>query len=232
MKKIFFAVSISLFSTVICHAQTDCKVSPDDLKGTYSGDCSGGKANGKGVAVGTDRYEGDFVNGYPEGTGTYKWQDSSFYTGSWKKGRREGKGEMHYKRKYQADSVLTGYWKKDKYNGEYEVQYKINGYSSRVNRVSCSVVKLRGNDIQIKTTQLTNTAGGLAGAVVLPSLNNVVTLSGNFVTKNEQKLTNSQIITLKNVDFPYKAIFYYSNGEQVEIIFYEHAEYSVDVVLL
>ncbi len=232
MKKISFAVSMFLFVAVFSYAQTDCKVAPDNLKGTYAGDCSGGKANGKGVAVGKDRYEGDFVNGYPEGIGTYRWEDSSFYTGSWKKGRREGKGEMRYKRKYQADSVLTGFWKKDRYNGEYEVQYKINGYSSRVNKVSCSVVKLKGNDIQIKTTQLTNTGNTFSGPTVLPSLNNIVTLTGAFLNKNEQKLSNSQIITLKNVDFPYKAIFYYSNGEQVEIEFFEHAEYSVDVMIL
>jgi len=33
------------------------------IKGTYTGDCKKGKASGKGKAIGTDTYKGDFKTG-------------------------------------------------------------------------------------------------------------------------------------------------------------------------
>jgi hypothetical protein len=91
----------------------DCKVVKPEISGSYSGGCKNGLAQGKGIAQGTDRYEGQFVKGLPNGKGKYTWADGIYYEGQWKFGIREGKGKMVY-----PDSVVTGYWKEDKYVGK------------------------------------------------------------------------------------------------------------------
>src|SRR5438045_9038664 len=83
----------------------DCVVEKESLKGSYSGDCRNGKANGKGKAVGTDSYEGEFKSGQPEGDGTYTWDNGNRYTGKFVKGLRDGKGTMFYKRTNTPDSI-------------------------------------------------------------------------------------------------------------------------------
>lgn len=74
--------------------QNDCKVLLESISGTYEGKCKNGLAHGKGIAQGTDRYEGTFVKGLPSGRGVYKWADGSFYDGEWKDGKKEGKGKL------------------------------------------------------------------------------------------------------------------------------------------
>ena len=91
------------------------------LKGTYSGECKKGKANGKGKAVGTDTYEGQFKAGYPEGEGTYVWSSGNRFTGRLAAGFKDGYGTMLYKRTNAADSVVEGYWKKDLYVGKEKI---------------------------------------------------------------------------------------------------------------
>jgi len=64
----------------------DCSVEKESLKGTYTGDCKNGKANGKGKAVGADTYEGDFKSGLPDGQGTYMWNNVIVLPGNSQKG--------------------------------------------------------------------------------------------------------------------------------------------------
>lgn len=105
---------ILFFSGVNIYAQQiNCKVIKADISGSYSGGCKNGLAQGKGIAEGVDRYEGQFYKGMPEGKGTYKWANGTYYEGQWKNGLREGRGKMVY-----GDSVVIGYWKDDKYVGE------------------------------------------------------------------------------------------------------------------
>src|SRR5688572_10292771 len=91
---LFFTLLIMAFNTV--SAQEDCKVLVDSLKGTYTGECKNGKANGNGKAVGIHTYDGEFKNGLPEGKGKYTWSNGDYYYGSWKKGQKDGKGELHH----------------------------------------------------------------------------------------------------------------------------------------
>jgi len=93
--------------------QTDCKVLNPAISGSYSGGCKKGLASGNGVAQGTDRYEGQFSRGLPDGKGTYRWASGVYYEGEWKKGLREGEGKMVY-----PDSIVTGVWKADNYMGK------------------------------------------------------------------------------------------------------------------
>ena len=97
-----------------------CKVLMAEISGTYDGDCKNGLANGTGTATGTDRYEGQFSKGLPNGKGTYKWTGGPVYSGEWSKGLRNGKGEMVYPTS-RGDSTVTGYWRDGNYIGKENV---------------------------------------------------------------------------------------------------------------
>jgi len=60
------------------------------------------------------RYKGSWKNGKKEGKGTMFYEMTSFYEGNWKNDRREGKGTMFY----DDGSVYDGSWKKDKKDGQ------------------------------------------------------------------------------------------------------------------
>jgi hypothetical protein len=106
-------VGVLIFGNYVYGQQSDCKVTLHDLSGTYSGGCKNGLANGKGIAQGIDRYEGQFTKGMPDGKGIYKWANGTYYDGQFKNGMRDGKGKMVYK-----DSTVNGFWKENKYMGE------------------------------------------------------------------------------------------------------------------
>ncbi|MCE5347068.1 MAG: hypothetical protein LLG13_12390 [Bacteroidales bacterium] len=141
---------ILLFSGVNAFAQdSDCKVTLPSLAGSYSGQCKNGLASGKGVAQGTDRYEGQFSKGVPEGKGTYTWANGTVYKGQFQSGLMEGKGEMIYSTT-RGDSVVTGYWKKDKYIGsEFIPPYVV---TRNMGMLSYSLRKVNdtGNEVIIK----------------------------------------------------------------------------------
>ena len=106
-----------LFSASIIHAQEECKVLMPEISGSYTGKCKKGLAHGEGLALGTDRYEGRFSKGLPNGTGKYTWADGRVYEGSWSEGLRDGKGTMIYP-KTAGDSTLAGFWKDNEYIGK------------------------------------------------------------------------------------------------------------------
>lgn len=230
-----YKLSIVMLLTIISSAtiaQTDCKVYVDALKGTYTGDCSGGKANGFGVATGKDKYIGNFVNGYPDGEGNYRWADSSNFQGIFKKGKREGKGAMHYISSTGKDSVVTGYWKKDKYIGKYENPYVVESTSGKVNRVSCRLANRDQRMISFNISQQTNASSfSNAGYGQKRYYGGEQIITGRYMRVNKQSLMNSESVILMDVEFPFKATFFFGS-EQVQISFYEPGEYSVDVTLL
>ena len=135
---LFLVISVNSVSA----QNADCKVLLDSLKGTYEGDCSNGKASGKGKAVGVATYDGDFKNGLPDGKGKYTWPNGDFYYGSWKKGLKEGKGEIH-RTVNGTETLITGFWKKDNYKGQFEEPYKIMNMSNLVS--SQFVQKIESN---------------------------------------------------------------------------------------
>ena len=94
MKQVLFLALAFLFYTNRLSAQEkECEVKMDAIKGLYTGECAEGKATGKGKSVGTDQYEGDFKDGYPDGKGMYTWKDGYYFVGAFKKGRKEGREE-------------------------------------------------------------------------------------------------------------------------------------------
>ena len=219
MKQLLFLIIAFLFFAGKLAAQENaCEVKMETIMGVYTGECAEGKANGKGKSVGTDQYEGDFKNGYPDGSGRYTWKDGHYFIGIYKKGHKDGAGDMYYKSASGGDSVITGFWKKDKYIGLYEKQYVILSTSGRVNKADCRLTDKKGEDILITVHQVT---GGLQ------SINNITTITGTFYSKNNQLMTNSSLTKLQQVTFPFQAIFYFSNGESTEILFNEKGNYDV-----
>lgn len=220
MKQILLIVWCIFFSASILHAQENCEVKVKDLQGTYTGGCEKGKASGNGKAVGTDLYEGEFKDGYPDGKGMYTWKDGHYYIGFFKKGKMEGKGEMYYESVSGKDSVITGYWKKDKYYGEYEKQYIVIANTTRINKIDCSLTDKKGDNIFITVHQRNSSSSPAY-------VTNVSSISGFYYSKNNQIQTNSSLTRVQQVAFPFHAIFYLSNGENAEIKFNEKGNYDV-----
>ena len=227
-------LSLTLFFSIcgneLSAQEKECLVKLDDIKGVYTGECASGKANGKGKSVGTDQYEGDFKNGYPDGKGMYTWKDGHYFIGSYTKGYKEGSGEMYYESATGGDSVITGYWKKDKYAGLYEKQYMIINNTTRINKVECSLTDKKGEDIFITVHQRSSSAGVSSNSVI-PFVSSVSNIMGTFYAKSQQVLTNSSVSKIQQVTFPFRAIFYFSNGENAEILFNEKGSYDVYVDL-
>ncbi len=159
MKQCCFLIIISLISLRL--TAQECKVEMETIKGTYTGECSGGKAYGKGKSVGTDQYEGDFKNGLPNGTGKYTWQNGDYYIGEWKKGMKEGKGEIH-KAVGGAETVTKGYWKKDLYKGQSLKPYVIHDATTEIGRVEVSKIKDAGSSISIEVHSMSGGHNGVA----------------------------------------------------------------------
>jgi hypothetical protein len=109
-------VLIFLIPSSILLSQGNCKVLKPEIAGSYSGKCKNGLANGLGIAFGTDRYEGKFLKGLPDGEGTYIWATGETYRGEWKEGKRNGEGEYTFSENGK-DSTIYGNWQNDRYLG-------------------------------------------------------------------------------------------------------------------
>jgi hypothetical protein len=206
----------------------DCKVLLDSIKGSYSGDCKNGKADGTGTAIGTDTYAGEFKNGLPEGKGKYTWANGDYYYGGWKKGLKEGKGELHLPVNGE-DSAIFGYWRKGVYSGQYESAFKILNNSSDIGRVE--VNKIRGGKTSI-TVSVENLIGG--GRLMQGSLQTTTRMTdikvtrGSYNSKNSNALTNKEITTFTGVIFPFRVWMYFGTSH-VEIEFYESSDWDVRI---
>ncbi len=157
----FSLLSLFLICSLFLYSQENCKVLKSSISGTYQGKCKKGLANGKGVAVGTDRYEGQFVNGLPNGYGTYTWANGDKYTGEWIEGMRHGIGR--YTMTISGiDSVQDGLWQNDEYSGPKPknpfVIYKsgVDRYTFRKNLSTQNRVLVDINQNGIRNTGISN----------------------------------------------------------------------------
>ena len=60
------------------------------------------------------KYDGDLVDGVPDGEGTRVWPNGSTYTGGWKDGKMSGQGEYVF----PSGARYVGAWLNGKYHGE------------------------------------------------------------------------------------------------------------------
>ncbi len=113
---LLFSILILLISSKSLLAQQNCQVLMSKIDSIYIGKCKKGLAHGKGIAIGVDSYDGRFSKGYPNGTGTYIWENGDNYTGNWENGKRNGGGTLCLKLA-EKDSIIFGLWENDKYLG-------------------------------------------------------------------------------------------------------------------
>jgi len=224
---IYFFFSIFISSKIFAQ---DCLVEPASIKGTYTGDCKKGKANGKGKSVGTDSYEGDFRAGLPEGNGTYTWSNGNVFTGQFVKGLKQGKGKLFMKGSASADSIIEGYWKNDVYIGKYEQPYSIYFKSKSFSELE---VQFKKDAFSQVTFFITNTSGGVQtpqnGVYPRFKVDEVQLSSGRYgrLMVNDVHTKKTESI-LSDVVYPIRMKVLIS-GEELEIEFREPGSYIVDI---
>ena len=87
-----FAVLIAMATSAMAHCRG--VVGNAYLRGDYQGDCDDRTelAQGQGEATGADKYVGYFVQGKPDGKGTYSWANGARLEGTFKDGKAHGGG--------------------------------------------------------------------------------------------------------------------------------------------
>lgn len=220
--------SIFILSIGSLYSQ-QCEVEKDNIKGTYTGDCKKGKAHGKGKAVGTDIYEGDFKNGLPDGQGTYTWNNKNVYAGKFSKGLREGKGIMTLKRINAQDSVVEGFWKKDVYIGKNEKPWQVYSRTGSIREISGEYFPDVVHRIKFIVTNTTGGVSSIGGQLPRLSVGNVVILKGNYerLTSLESHFKSTET-SLMEVSFPLRIKFNLGT-EQIEMEFFEPGSYTVTI---
>ena len=220
IRKIYTCTSAFLLLCFAAYSQT-CEVEKESLKGTYTGDCKKNKAHGKGKAVGTDTYEGEFKNGIPDGNGTYTWSNKNVFEGKYLKGLREGKGKMTMKREGAQDSIIVGFWKKDAYIGKNEKPWIVHSKTGSVREVE---VEYTSDPLARIKIVVTNTTGGAqtSSGATMPryQVDNVQVLKGHYerLTSLESHLKSTET-TLIEIIFPVQAKIKYRTRRSRNRIF-------------
>jgi hypothetical protein len=96
MKRFLLRAAAAIVSLAAAGTAWGCGCAPLDkyLNGQYHGDCDEETelSQGKGTARGADTYTGHFVQGKPDGTGVYQWENGARLEGSFKGGKAHGIG--------------------------------------------------------------------------------------------------------------------------------------------
>lgn len=230
IKKIFIFPAIYFLSSTAW--SQECVVDKESLKGTYTGDCKKGKAHGRGKAVGSDIYEGDFKSGVPDGMGTYTWGNGNAFAGKYVKGLREGKGRMTFKKQGRPDSLIDGYWRKDVFIGKNEKPWLVHGKTGSVRDVK---IEFTADPVHRIKIIITNTTGGAqtSSGFTMPryTVDNTQVLKGSFerMTSLESHLKSTET-SLMEVSFPFRVKLNITR-EEVEIEFFESGSYTVTIAI-
>lgn len=227
MKQLLFFLILSASIGSASAQNNDCSVLLDSLKGTYNGDCKNGKANGNGKAVGVHTYDGEFKNGLPEGQGKYTWANGDYYYGGWKKGLKDGKGQLHHFDD-GVEKLTTGYWKKGNYRGEYENPFEITNTTSDVGRVQVEKMGDKESTITVTVESLGNSGSFVSSGQPVTMTSNQV-IRGQFISKSSNVLTNKEVTIFRGVVFPFRARFNFGTNTVVEIEFFDKGAWDVVV---
>ena len=178
-------------------------------------------------------YVGDQKNGQPDGNGVLTDTSGNVFKGSFKKGKKEGYGELKYRTIFDKDSTLVGYWKKDQYVGFYEYPYKIVSKSYMVSNANITTEPANpsGNIIEVSVESVSGGSATLSGEMPKPTLTEHTFNKGSFqemFPRTNQQKRNSYIF--QNVIFPIQAVFKFG-GEDVTVELNETKNYKITVVL-
>ena len=178
-------------------------------------------------------YVGEQKNGQPEGKGVLTDTIGNVFKGSFKKGKKEGYGELTIKNAIGKDSTLVGYWKKDQYVGLYEFPYKIISKSYMISNASVTYEPANpsGNTIEVSVESVSGGSATLAGEMPKPTLTEHLFNKGSyqemFARTNQQK---RNVYIFQNVIFPVTAMFKFGN-EDITVELNETKNYKLTVVL-
>ena len=178
-------------------------------------------------------YVGDQKNGQPDGMGVLTDTSGSMFKGSFKKGKKEGYGELTYKTIYDRDTTLVGYWKKDQYVGIYEYPYKVISKSYMISNASITSEPANpsGNIIDVSVESVSGGSATLSGEMPKPTLTEYTFNKGSFQEMfprtNQQK---RNVYIFQNVIFPIQAVFRFG-PDDVTVDFNENKNYKLVVVL-
>ena len=178
-------------------------------------------------------YVGEQKNGQPEGKGVLTDTIGNVFKGSFKKGKKEGYGELTIKNAIGKDSTLVGYWKKDQYVGLYEFPYKIISKSYMISNASVTYEPANpsGNTIEVSVESVSGGSATLAGEMPKPTLTEHLFNKGSyqemFARTNQQK---RNVYIFQNVIFPVTAMFKFGN-EDITLELNETKNYKLTVVL-
>ncbi len=178
-------------------------------------------------------YVGDQKNGQPEGKGVLTDTIGNVFKGSFKKGKKEGYGELTIKNAIGKDSTLVGYWKKDQYMGLYEFPYKIISKSYMISNatVTYEPPNPSGNIIEVSVESVSGGSATLAGEMPKPTLTEHLFNKGSyqemFARTNQQK---RNVYIFQNVMFPVTAMFKFGN-EDITVELNETKNYKLTIVL-
>jgi len=178
-------------------------------------------------------YLGDQKNGQPDGKGVLTDTIGNVFKGSFKKGKKEGYGELTIKNAIGKDSTLVGYWKKDQYVGLYEFPYKIVSKSYMISNASMSYEPANpsGNTIEVSVESVSGGSATLSGEMPKPTMTENIFNKGSyqemFPRTNQQK---RNVYIFQNVMFPVSAVFKFGN-EDIIVDFNETKNYKLTVVL-
>lgn len=155
------------------------------------------------------------------------------FKGNFKKGKKEGYGELTYKTVFDKDSTLVGYWKKDQFVGYYEYPFKIISKSYMISNASITAEPANpsGNIIEVTVESVSGGSATLSGEMPKPTLTEYIFNKGSFQEMfprtNQQK---RNVYLFQNVIFPIQAVFRFG-AEDVTVDFNEKRNYKLVVVL-
>ena len=178
-------------------------------------------------------YVGEQKNGLPEGKGVLTDTIGNVFKGSFKRGKKEGYGELTIKNAIGKDSTLVGYWKKDQYVGLYEFPYKIVSKSYMISNASVTYEPANpsGNTIEVSVESVSGGSATLSGEMPKPTLTEHIFNKGSFqemfARTNQQK---RNVYIFQNVIFPVTAMFKFGN-EDITVELNETKNYKLTVVL-
>jgi len=232
LSKLFLSLTILFCNILYAQNKKDTsQVLMQTIGEHYAGPLKKGLASGKGESFGIHHYIGMFKNGLPNGKGKYMYNDSVYYEGEFLDGIKEGKGEMHDRKKTGADSVVKGYWSGDIYRGKSYTTYTISG-TNNFDNVDVNYSGISGNRItfEISTTSgspnpqlVTSNTGYVLSLVELVSLDNPSKV--RYLSEYQTGIKSSW--TFELLTFPIKLQGKLSNGRFISLELYKSADWSV-----